>query len=1110
MKKLINFLIDQKLLANLLVVSIFIAGYYSVTNLNREAVPEVKFDMVSITTVYPGASPQEAEELISIPIEKKLRGVSDLDKVRSYNVENVSVVVVFIEDKAKNKVKTVQDIKDAVETVDNLPAGAEAPLVEEINFDNTELISLAFIGKEGKQVPYSKLREYAKISEDFFYDIDGVAEVQKSGYYDREYLVEVSPEALERNRIGLNTLANTLQTRNVDFPGGPLRIGKKEFVLRTKGQFKNADEIRNTVIRGNDTGYVLRVGDVAKVTDTYEEADVYHRFNGREAVVLTLLKKREADEIELADRVKKAVETYSVKGFEDVEIKHFKDTSEITRTRLSTVIDSAILGFFILGIFILFFLGKRMAGVVMLAMPIIFMSEFIVMQGYGMTFNILSMFGMIMVLGMIVDFSIVVTENSHRYLEHGHDRHSAVMKGVSEMFGSVTVTLICLIAAFMPLLLVSGMMGKFIKSIPMVLITSLIASWFVAFFVLPTYLYSMLGKSSRSAGECPGPGITERVICFLFRRKLNNKKEFLQEDDNFETGFFGRVQRAYKKLLQVSLKHRYITVSIMFLLLITSLSLIANVLGFQFMTEGGEEKITMRVNLPFETNLETNLTEMKKLERITMSIPSKDEFEYLQTIVGEEASSIIDPKPGKGTFKSTFYLGLCPEKDRTRTASEIASIMRQRVKEARESGTLSKDVTARIEAEFGGPPVGKPVNVEIRGKDFEVIKKIAKEYMDYLKTVKGIFDLTIDLEDGKTEYHYSVNERMAALTDVSAFDIAQALNASFSGTVATKVNEDEEEVGVRVRFEESARERMRSLSEVKIANSNGGLIGLNSVSDVTVKKSYSQINRLNYARLVQVQAEVDPSIITAVDVTKLLEKKFHDIGKRYPDYKIAYGGEQEDTNESMSELGLLFQGALLVILFTLILYFRSVFIPIVVMIAIPFALVGVVFGLMVHGQPLSFMSVLGMFSLAGVIVSNTLVLVMFVNSFRDEGMDIKTAVVEAGVVRLRPIILTAGTTILGLVPTIIGFGGKDYMVFPLALAFAYGLLFATFITLVLIPCFYHIAEDIKKGAAWLLSKIGIKLNGEIYKSRALASAEGIIPGPEEKPAQAKTRKKKEK
>ena len=1082
MKRIISRLLDQKLLVNLVVVIIVLAGSSTFSGINRESIPDIKFDMVTITTIYPGASPNDAEELISIPIEKKLRSISDLEKVRAYNVENVSLIVVFIEDGAKDKKKVIQDIKDAVEQVENLPSTAQKPLVAEVTFDNTELVSVAFTGRT-PDVPYSRLREFANKSENFFYDIDGVAEVEKFGYYDREYLVQVDPEAMDRNRIGMNTIVNALKMRNIDFPGGPLRIGKKEFVLRTKGQFKNAEEIRNTVIHGNDTGYCLRIGDIAKVTDTYEEADVHHRFNGQEAVVFKLWKKRSADEIDLSNRIRKAAAAYSLPGYNDVIISFFNDQSTITKSRISSVVHEAVLGFIILGLFMFMLLGRRMSGLVLAGIPVTFMVTFTGMWYQGITINIVSLFGMIMVLGMMVDFSIVIAENSHRHMEHGMKRRDAVENGVSEVFWSVTVTLICIVAAFMPLLLVSGMVGKFVKAIPIVIITSLIASWLIAMFVLPTYLNIFLSETHQKGKSKKETTLPQKILAGLFGNRINSliRKE-QREDGNFEEGLFGLVQRAYKRFVQFALEHRYRTVGILVILLVISLLLVPK-LGFKFVTGGGEEQIRISVKLPFETNLESNLAEMKKLEQLILESVPRNEFRALHLYAGEEYTEIIDPKPGKATYKSTFEIYLVPEKERKRLADEINLDLRNRISLAQKKGILANDVNIKVESIFLGPPVGKPVNIEIQGQDFDVIKKIADEYTGYLTTIKGLRDITIDLENGKTEYQYTVNERMAALTGVSAYDIASAINASFSGSVATKVNQNEEEVGVRVRFEETARKKITGLHDVKIANMSGGLIPLDSVSNVKIDKGYSQINRLNFKRLVQVQADVDTKIITPVDVTKLLERKFADIEKRYPGYQISYGGEQEDTNKSMGELGNLFIAALIFIFVVLTVFTGSLVMPLVIMIAIPFALVGVIFALFTHGQPLSFMSTLGLFSLAGIIVSNTLVLVQFINSFRDQGMNLTDALVEGGVVRLRPIILTAGSMVLELIPVMYGFGGKDYLVAPLALAFGYGLIFATFITLVLIPCFYHIAEDIKGYVAVKLEFFGIRMSPAIYRSK---------------------------
>lgn len=1055
MNKLVKFLIHQKLLINLIVALIILSGLVLAMRINREAYPEVNFDMVSIKTTYPGGSPDEMEKLISIPIEKLLREVDGIDKVRAYNIENVSVVVVYIEDEVSNKGQVVQDIKDAVELVDNLPENALAPLVEEIKFDKTPAIDVAIYGKNDS-VSYREIRDVADDLEDFLYDIDGVAEVEDFGYYDKEFLVEVNPSALRKYRIGMNDVIRTLRNRNLDLPGGALRIGDKEFVLRTTGQYENTTEIENTVIMANDAGFITRIRDVARVTDSFEEADVYERFNGYMAIVFKVWKKRSADEINLVNRIKGDLKNYHPSNGENVIIKTFNDTSRFTRKRINSVITNAITGLILVLLILMLLLGPRMAVIVAVSIPTAFMAAFFGMEMGDIALNVISMFGMIMVLGMIVDFGIVVSENSHRYMEMGFVRNRGIVRGVTEVFWPVTVTFLCICAAFAPLLFITGILGKFIKGIPIVLMICLAASWFIAMFIMPTHL-NMFSKENHK-----------------------NKGTRGNENEHFERGLFGKFQKRYKAFLNGALRHRYITLIVLFFLLIFSLFLVS-LIGFVFAPGGGAEELEIKIKLPQETNLAANLRDMRSIEKIILNLPRR-ELDDLQVSVGEEKSTSLDPKPGEGTHKSTIRVYLTPEDERNREAYQILAQLRHDILAAQKRGTISKQMRLEFTVHEKGPPIGKPVNVEIRGKEFFILKKIAREYMNYLKGIEGVTDIAMDLEEGKQEYRYIINEEMAARTGVSVFDVAQALNASFEGAVATSVKEGEEDIDIRVRFPESARKMMKSLKEVMIANKGGGLIPLDTVTEVRKQPGYTQINRLNYKRIVQVQAEVNTEIITSIEVNRILARKFRDIEKRFPGYSISYGGEQEETRERMGELGILFLFALLIIYIIIAVFFGSLTIPIVVMSAIPFALVGVVLALTAHGQPMSFMSALGIFSLAGVIVSNTLVLVQFINNMRDEGLPLKEALLEAGVIRLRPVLLTTGTTVLALIPTIYGLGGKDYFVAPLALSFGYGLIFATFITLILIPSFYHIAEDIKGGIARMLSRFGIDMRSEIYRS----------------------------
>lgn len=1053
----------QKLLIGLLIMLILLGGYTTARRMNREAFPEVNFDMVSIRTIYPGGSPDDLEQLVTIPIEKKLRVVDGLDKVRSYNIENVSVVVAYIDDKAPNKKRIVQDIRDSVDLVENLPQGTKTPIVEEITTDTMPAIDIAVYGKtEG--TTYRQLREAADELEDFLYDIEGVAEVESFGLQDQEYLVEVDPEALTRYRIGMNTVINTLKNRNVDLPGGSLRVGDTEYVLRTKGQFKNAGEIRNSVIMSNDMGYVTRVGDVATVTDAYEEPDVLERFNGQEAIVLRVWRQSSADEIRLVDRLRKESASFRSGVSGDISLTVFNDMSRFTRESISRVSSNAVFGFILLALIMMLLMGWRMSGLVTACIPVIFMVAIIGMRMLGITFNVISLFAMVMVLGMIVDFGIVVSENTHRYMEMGCEKTDAIIRGVQEVFWPVTVTLLCLCAAFSPLLMLSGLMGKFIFGIPAVLIICLVASWLIAMFVMPTLL-NMFTRSHGTASCDDG-----------IRR----------EDPNYERGLFGAFQRKFKIFLAWSLHHRYVTMVVLVVLLVIS-QVIGRSLGFVFSPVGGEEQITIRATLPQESNLQANLRETRKLESIIAKLP-KTELDNFHSTVGKRVTSPLDPAPGEATHKTTIAVNLSSAEKRKRSADAIVAALRGEISKVQARGDIDKNIIIEYAVQRKGPPVGMPINVEIRGKEFAQLNKIAAEYIDFLKKVRGVEDVRLDIEEGKKEYRFVVNEVLAARSGISVQDVAQSINASFEGAVATSLTRDEENVNIRVRFPERARKRMQGLGEVVVANKSGGIIPLSLVADIREQPGFSEINRLNYKRIAQVQANVNLDIVTSMEVNRKLMEKFSDIERRYPGYFVSYGGEQEEARERMAELGTLFMFALLVIYIIIAVFFGSLIIPMVVMVAIPFAQVGVMAALAAHGQPVSFMSTLGFFSLAGVIVSNTLVLVQFINNMRETGLSLEEALVEAGVIRIRPILLTAGTTVLGLFPSIYGWGGEDYMIKPLALSFGYGLIFATVITLVLVPSFYYIAEDIKGAFAKFMARLGIAMNGTLYVATGLSEA----------------------
>lgn len=1066
MINIIHFFIKQRLFINLMVGMIMLIGLTILSRMNREAFPDVNFDMMTVLTIYPGGSPDEIEQLVTIPIEKKLREVGGIDKVTSFNIENVSMIVVYIDPDATSTAhkKTVDDVKDAVDSVDNLPDKAERPIVEEITLDKAPAIdiSVALAGDKMDDESYRELRKTARALEDYIYEIDGVAEVTKLGYLEREFLVEVNPGSLNQYNIGLNTVINKLATRNLDLPGGVLRLGDKEYLLRTKAQFRNVDDVRKTVILANDAGFGTEIKDISKVSDTFEEADILDRYNAENAIILKVSKKKSADMITITDQIKQALKDFKPPTDRELEINYFNDFSRTVRDRLSSLMINAATGFVLLGIILFALLGFRLSNIVGMAIPVTFMVAFIGMQVAGITINVISMFALVMVLGMIVDFSIVVAENSYRHMEEGWDRKKAVEKGTAEVFWPLTVTLLAIAAAFGPLLFMTGIVGKFVIAIPIVIIICLTASWFAAMFILPSHLETFAKVTSKEAKAAKG------------------------KKDGFEV-----FQNLYRKFLSSALRHRYLTLLVLIGLFFGSLFVAGAFLGFVFFPDKGGETVEIRTKMPQGTTLKANLENIKKIEQVVLQLPMRQkdengiitemgELSSLHTRVGEEASSGLNVRPTEGTHRGTLIVHLTPAGERERDAKEIRDELREKVTALQENGVISKDLYLDFRVQAGGPPVGLPINVEVRGDDFGTLQKIGEEYLAYLSKIEGVFDARIDLEPGKEEYRYRINENLAARAKVSVMDVARALNSSFEGAVATTINIGEDEVDVRVRFPDWARQQRRSLNRVMVANAQGGLVPLSLVATYDKQPGYAEINRLDYKRVVVISANVDTDKVTSLQVNQKLAEDFADIASRYPGYSVNYGGQQEESQKSMANLAVLFLFALFLIYIILSSFFRSLILPTVVMSAIPFALVGVIFALFAHGEPLSFMSTLGVVSLAGVIVSNTLVLVQFINNLRDEGYSLFDALVEGGAIRLRPVLLTSGTTVLGLFPTIYGLGGEDAFVAPLALAFGYGLIFATFITLVLVPAFYHIAEDIKGVLVKIPALVGIEMAPELH------------------------------
>jgi multidrug efflux pump subunit AcrB len=1040
MNSIAKFITEKTLIVQFILTLLVLVGLIRLLSMHREAFPNVALDKVVIEAPLPGATPEEIERLIAIPIEKKLRSVTNIDKVRSYNLENISVIMVFLVEGVRDTKKVIDNIKDAVDST-RLPENAVKPTVREITTEKQEVISLALTLKQATTdtiADYRKLRDTAKAFEDRFFQIKDIADVEKIGYRNREFLVEVDPNALNSKEIGLNTVLAALGSRNINIPSGSIKVNGSEYLLRTKGDFEKAEDMLNLPILGNEIGFSTLLKDVAKVFDTFEEEKVFEKLNGKHSIILRVWKTEQADIITTADAVKKLVETIQL-NYPEISVSIYEDKSKDVRRQLGDLILNFETGLVLVLLTLIFILGFRLSMMISVAIIFIFFIAFIFMKQFGFTINTISIFGMVMVLGMMVDNSIVVAENTYRLMQEGLDRKEAILQTFKDVLVPLLVSFLVISAAFLPLLFMSGIIGKFILGIPAVVLITLASSLLFALVFLPNWLN-----------------------VFLPKKIISKKDSGIEEKE----GVFGFVIKAYKASIRFALKHRVLVLILFNIVFFSTLFLAGKSLPFVMFPSGSEEDIEIKIWMPIGSTLQKNLEVMEKIEPTIISMAGKD-FNFIRSRIGIHESPIVDPKPGQEVHRSHLNLKLVPAADRQewKDARLLVQRIRAYIQDSKKTGIVPEGMFYDVNAKVKGPPVGKPVSLEIRGYDYKPIKEIADIYINELNKIDGVYDIRTDLELGKEEYRFHVKDDVASRTDISARDIARSVRTAFNGEIASNISKGEDKINILVRFPESERETMDSLSKVKVENRSRRLIPLEQVTYLEKQRDYSMINRQDLLRVVRLEASIDTKKTTSLFVNRKLQTTIK--LDKYPGYSVIFGGEQEDAQKSFKDLGISMLFAVAVIFGIFIIYFNSVGTTAVIIGSIPFGIVGVLFALMTHGMPLSFMSTLAIVALSGSIVANTLILITFIEDLRKTGMHLEDAIVNGGAIRLRPIFLTTISTVIGLVPSAYGVPTLDPFVQPLSLAFGWGLLFATAVTLLVVPILYRIKEDFKH----ILSKI---------------------------------------
>lgn len=1034
-----RFSVRQKVLAQMLSFFILVAGLYNLRTIRKEVLPPIEVDTVTVRTVYPGASAEDIERIITSPIEDAIEGIRGIERVRSTSFEGLSLVIVELKPDLPDPVRVYNDIKSAVDRVRDLPEDATAPEVVKLEIE----IPVVQVALSSAELSERELRAQARLLEQKIRAVPGVSSVVKVGWRPRQIWIETDPALLRSYDVAVSQILNAVRARNVSVPAGRVPNGESELLLKTTGEIREVGEVARIVLRANDQGHATRVGDVARVSDMFGEETVVNRVGGERAISLVVQKRQDKDALEIQRRLVRVVEGFRRTAPAGLTVRYANDVTPRIRRRLTTLTGNLLMGFAIVFGVLLLFLTPSAAWLTALAIPFSFLTSLVVMGVVGTSINMISLFGLILVLGMIVDQGIVVSENAFRHREAGMGAEEAVVKGVDEVVMPVLASVLTTMAAFFPMLLIRGLTGKFVRDIPLTVIIALAASMLQAFVVMPSSL--------RDALERPEAGEAKGLRRFLSYGLDVSRSRWFQ-------GFLA----GYERVLRLFLRRRGLVLAAAVAVFVLSIVFAATVMRFELFSSRGVDRFSVVMETRENATLAFTERQAALVERVVLGLPS-EEVVSVVTRVGTD--SAFGFGGDNDSNLAVIDVELTDESRRKRTADEIIADLTERLKGVGEFRSV------RFVKGRQGPARGKPVNVELRGDDYDVLAAAAVEVAEVVGGLEGVHSVESSFRRGKEELRVRVDDRRAAQAGITVAQAGMVLRTAYEGMKAGSVRWDGEVVDLVVKYDRRAVKSLRNLREVRIPNMMGQLVPLGAVASFETVRSLKRADHIDGRRVVTVSAEIDAARTTSRRANMEARRALKDLPRRYPGLQVRFTGEAEDTRESVEGLAVAFVLALLLIYLILAVSFQSFVQPVVVMVTIPFGIVGIILALAAHGMPLSFFGLMGIVALAGVIVNNGILILEFITRHREElgcGGDVAEAVVAGTRLRFRPILLTAGTTALGLLPTAYGIGGGDVMIQPLAVAFMWGLIFGTVLTLLLMPVVYVVFEDLGRGVGRLL------------------------------------------
>lgn len=994
-------------------------GFISLGRLPVDLYPEIEVPVAIVSVNYSGVAPAEMETLVSKPLEQSLSTLSDLDQISSFSSEGSSLVVVQFQ-YGTNMDFAALEMREKVDLIKGaLPDGAGTPLVLKIDPNAMPVIELSM----ASDLSLDKLQS---IVEDDILSrlerLEGVASVSTFGGTEKEISVELSPSKMSGYSLSVAQIQNILRSENLNLPGGTVKRGDQELLVRTTGEFKGVEDIKNIPISLR-SGEVIRLYDIATVEEGFKDIDSLSRFNGQTSIGVSISKQSIANTVNVATQVLQEVARLQ-NEYPQIEMEVAVDQSEFISKSIGNVATSAIGGGLIAVVVLFLFLRNiRSTFIVAIAIPVSIVATFALMYFSNLTLNLVSLGGLALGVGMLVDNSIVVLENIYRLAEEGNDVKKASVEGTRQVSMAVIASTLTTVAVFLPIVFVEGFTAIIFKQLSYTVTFSLLASLIVALTVVP-----MLSSKILRVGEVKKrkhKGFSLGRIFDVFSRAIDKTGDM------------------YSKLLSAALAHRLIAIVAAVAILISSVFLVTTV-GTEFFPAEDEGSYTVTVEMPFGASLEQNDEITRMVEEIVEEIPETDR---VFTRIGGSGQFQIS-----SSNSSSINVNLTEISERERSTAEVVEEVRQKV------GQIpGAEITVAESSSMsgGGGPAASPVSIAIKGDDLETLQQIGIDFRDTIKEVEGVSEPELDVSDGEPEARVIIDRNRASIYGITAGEVANGLKNAVEGVRATTLKTGEDEIDIRVSLDETVKSSVENMKQIEISTPTGNTVTLGQVADIEFDNSPTQISRVGQVRTISVNSDI---------VGRDLGSVVADIEERLSDYPMPDGytydftGQQEQLEEAFSGLILALGLSIIIVYMILASQFESLLHPLTVLLSVPFALSGGFIGLFITGRTLSVPAFIGIIMLSGIVVNNAIVLVDYINQLRASGMKRNEAIIKAGRDRFRPIMMTTLTTVLGLLPIAIGLGEGSGTTAPLAVVVVGGLSLSTVLTLSFIPVMYTIFD----------------------------------------------------